>query len=226
MNLDRVHLPMGANFGDLDNDGYLDFYLGTGWPELHEIMPNAMYRNDRGRGFLDVSTAGGFAHLQKGHAVVFADLDNDGDEDVFEQMGGFVPADRYHDVLYENPGNSNHWISLKLIGKESNRSAIGAQIRVRISEADGQPRDIYRHVGTGGSFGANPLTRHIGLGSATSVELVEVTWPTTRHTQRFDNVLADRFYELREGEPALRTATKGRWSLSKSPRTPDEALSH
>ena len=72
---------MGSNFGDLDNDGYLDFYLGTGYPDYRSIMPNVMYRNQSGKRFADVSMAGGFSHLQKGHGVVFADLDNDGDQD-------------------------------------------------------------------------------------------------------------------------------------------------
>ena len=87
-NLIHPTAPMGSNFGDLDNDGYLDFYLGTGYPDYENIMPNVMYRNQRGLRFADVSVAGGFSHLQKGHGVAFADLDNDGDQDIFEQMGG------------------------------------------------------------------------------------------------------------------------------------------
>src|SRR5437867_6081694 len=115
---------MGCNFGDLDNDGYLDFYLGTGYTDYKQLMPNVMYHNQAGKRFADVSTAGGFAHLQKGHAVVFADLDNDGDQDVFEQMGGAFLGDKFADVLYENPGFDNHWITVQLIGVKTNRSAI------------------------------------------------------------------------------------------------------
>ena len=95
---------MGSNFGDLDNDGYLDFYLGTGTPDYHDLMPNLMYRSLEGKRFSDVSIAGGFAHLQKGHGVVFADFDHDGDQDIFEQMGGSYAGDKYADALYENPG--------------------------------------------------------------------------------------------------------------------------
>ena len=87
-NLVRVTQPMGVNFGDLDNDGFLDFYLGTGYPAFEALMPNVMYHNQRGRRFADVSTSGGFGHLQKGHGVTFADLDQDGDQDVFIQLGG------------------------------------------------------------------------------------------------------------------------------------------
>ena len=65
-NLEHPSAPMGSNFGDLDNDGYLDFYLGTGYPDYKQIMPNLMFRNKRGSGFVDVTYAGGFGHLQKG----------------------------------------------------------------------------------------------------------------------------------------------------------------
>ena len=61
--LTELSLPMGANFGDLDNDGFLDFYLGTGYPDYEAPMPNVMYVNRGGEGFVDVSSAGGFGHL-------------------------------------------------------------------------------------------------------------------------------------------------------------------
>ena len=89
---------MGSNFGDLDNDGWLDFYLGTGDPDLLTIMPNRMFRNAGGKFFQDVTTSGGFGNLQKGHGVSFADFDNDGDQDVHEDMGGAVSSDIYPNV--------------------------------------------------------------------------------------------------------------------------------
>ena len=91
--LTQLTLPMGTNFGDLDNDGFLDFYIGIGYPDYEALMPNVMYRKQGGTGFSDVTSAGGFGHLQKGHAIAFADLDHDGDQDVFEQIGGFQPGD-------------------------------------------------------------------------------------------------------------------------------------
>ena len=133
--LTRLHLAMGSNFGDLDNDGWLDFYLGTGYPDYEALMPNAMYRNDRRKRFQDVTWNGGFGHLQKGHAVAFADFDQDGDQDVFEQMGGTYPGDRASNALLRNPGFGDHWIALQLAGTRSNRSAIGARIRVDIDRA-------------------------------------------------------------------------------------------
>ncbi len=61
--LDGPMQPMGSNFGDLNNDGYLDFYLGTGDPSFASIVPNLMYLNQAGQRFDDVSAVGGFAHL-------------------------------------------------------------------------------------------------------------------------------------------------------------------
>ncbi len=198
-NLEVPMQPMGSNFGDLNNDGWLDFYLGTGDPSLASIVPNLMFLNQGGQRFEDVTIAGGFGHLQKGHGVAFADLDNDGDLDVFEQMGGAFPVDGYSDALYENPGTGNHWLAIKLVGRESNASAIGARIRVRIVEG-GASRSIYRHVNSGGSFGCNPLRQTIGLGQATSASEVEIFWPTTGKTQRLGEVSSDQLIRVVEGE--------------------------
>jgi len=196
-NVARPIPVMGSNFGDLDNDGYLDFYLGTGYPAYEALMPNLMYRNRGGTGFSDVTTAGGFGHLQKGHSIAFADLDHDGDQDVFQQMGGAFPGDKFGNALYENPGFGNHWITIKLVGKHSNRSAIGTRIRAVVVE-NGKTRSIYKHVGSGGSFGAGPLRQTIGLGTAPWVEVLEIFWPTTGLTQVFQKVAADQTIEIVE----------------------------
>ena len=203
-NLTRPTAPMGSNFGDLDNDGYLDFYLGTGYPDYENIMPNVMSRNQGGKRFTDVSVAGGFSHLQKGHGAVFADIDNDGDQDVFEQMGGALPGDAYNNVLYENPGFDNHWITVRLIGVRSNRSAIGARISAIVVENE-ERRSIYKHVNSGGTFGANPLRQTIGLGNASKIERLEIVWPTTGITQTFQNVPSNQFIQIVEGEDQYTT---------------------
>jgi tetratricopeptide (TPR) repeat protein len=192
-------LPMGSNFGDLNNDGYLDFYLGTGDPGYGSLVPNLMFLNQGGKSFVDVSMASGFAHLQKGHAVAFADLDHDGDLDVFEQLGGAYPGDQYRDALFENPGFGNHWLTVRLIGRTSNRSAIGARIHAEIGEA-GESRSVHRQVSSGGSFGGNPLRQTIGLGNATSVNSLRIFWPATGETQIFRNVSGDQTIQIIEGE--------------------------
>ena len=195
----KVLHAMGCNFGDLDNDGFLDFYLGTGDPDLATIVPNRMFRNDNGKRFQDVTTSGGFGNLQKGHGVSFADLDNDGDQDVYETMGGAVSGDVYHNVLYENPGHGNHWITLKLEGVQSNRAAIGARICAVVLSATGEHK-YYKTVGTGGSFGASPLRQEIGLGQAQSIARVEIFWPRTGKAQVLTGLSMDHFYKVKEGE--------------------------
>ena len=205
MGLDRVTLTMGANYGDIDNDGWLDFYLGNGAPSYAALAPNLLFRNHDGERFVDVTTASGTGHLQKGHAIAFGDVDGDGNEDIFANMGGFVPADSYAKVLFRNPGHKAHWIGLKLTGIRTNRAAIGARVTVYARTPDGVDRMIPRVVSSGGSFGASPLTLHVGLANATGVPRVEVYWPVSRQTQVLENLPMDRLTRITE--PAERIET-------------------
>ncbi len=200
--LDKVLLAMGSNFGDLDNDGFLDFYLGTGNPDLSTLIPNRMFRNDSGRRFQEVTSSGGFGHLQKGHGVSFGDIDNDGDQDVLEKMGGGYSGDVAHSVLYLNPGTSNHWITIKLEGAQSNRPGIGSRIKLITRGPQGR-QTIYRTAGTGGSFGANPLRQEIGLGQAQIIERLEIFWPVTGRTNVYQNLEVDQFVQAREDQSEL-----------------------
>lgn len=202
MGLDYPALPMGANFGDLDNDGWLDMYLGTGDPFYYNLMPNLMYKNMGGERFADVSMVGGFAHLQKGHSISYADFDSDGDLDVYAVMGGAYAGDPAYNALFENPGFQNHWLCVELVGTETNRSAIGARLRAVFTE-DGDERSVYRHVNSGGSFGANPLRQTIGIGKATKVDRLEIFWPTTGKTQTFSSLIADRHLLITEGSAEI-----------------------
>ena len=210
--LDRVILAMGSGFGDLDNDGWLDCYFGTGAPEFQTLLPNRMFRNDGGRKFQDVTSSGGFGQLQKGHAVSFADFDRDGDQDIFEVIGGAYPGDAYPSALLENPGHGNHWIGLKLEGVLSNRSAIGARVRVDVAGSK-SARSIYRVVNSGSSFGDAPFELHIGLAAANNVQRIDVRWPSGKETIVTD-IAVDRSYRLREGETALRPLAYKSFSFS------------
>jgi hypothetical protein len=205
LGLDRVVPAMGANFGDLDNDGYLDVYLGTGAPSLAALMPNIMLKNDAGRRFLDVTETTGTGHLQKGHAIAFTDLDNDGDEEVILNVGGAVPGDHYDDAVFLNPGGfGNNWISLKLVGVKTNRAALGARIRLTLAGGGEGSNLRYREVTSGGSFGASSLAQHIGLGKASKIATLEIDWPVSRTTQTFHDVPVNRFLEIRETEDSWR----------------------
>jgi hypothetical protein len=210
MKFTRVTTPMGSNFGDIDNDGYLDFYLGTGYVDYDGLIPNLLFRNRRGERFEDITFAARVGHLQKGHGVAFADLDNDGDQDIFAEMGGWFTGDSAVNCVFENPASDNpegagNFVSVKLVGEKSNRSAIGARIKTTMRDLDGVERSVYRWVNSGGTFGANPLRQHIGLGGAQRIESLEIFWPTTGETQTFQNIPAGSWLEIREGQVEFRS---------------------
>jgi hypothetical protein len=217
VNLYKTVPTMGCNFGDLDNDGWLDFYLATGDPDNSTIVPNRMFRNAGGKRFQDVTTSGGFGHLQKGHGVAFADFDNDGDQDIYTVMGGAFVGDTARSVLFENPGHGNHWIKLKLEGVRSNRAAIGARIKLVVQTPSGE-RSIYKTVNTGGSFGANPLRQDIGLADATKILRAEIFWPVTGKTQSVDTLELDRAYRIKEDatKPELLSLKKAKFAVAKN----------
>jgi hypothetical protein len=196
--LDRVFMPMGANFGDIDNDGFLDMYLGTGNPSYASLFPNVLLHNKDGKFFTDVTASSGTGELHKGHAVAFADIDNDGDEDLLTEIGGAVPGDSHAFRLFENPGNGNDWLSLHLVGVKTNRAAIGARIKVTVKNEGKAARSIYRTVGSGSSFGASPLTQHIGLGKSARIVDLEIWWPTSNSRQNFTELAANQFLEIKE----------------------------
>ncbi len=200
--LDRVLLPMGSNFGDIDNDGYLDIYLGVGNPSFATVFPNTLFRNQAGRHFVDVSTSSGMAAISKGHGVAFADFGNSGNEDIFIVMGGASIGDRNNARLFQNPGHGNDWITLKLVGEKSNRGGIGARIAATVVNEGKAARTIYKTVGTGGSFGGSPIQQHIGLGKSATIEKIEVTWPASKTKQTFTGIQPNQFLEIKESANA------------------------
>lgn len=194
--LDAVYATMGSNYGDFDNDGFLDMYLGTGEPSIATLVPNRMFKNVAGTRFSEITASTGTGHLQKGHGVACGDWDRDGDVDIFIEMGGAINGDKYHNILFQNPGQGNRWLTVKLVGKKTNRSAIGARIKV-LTEAD-EPLTVHRHVSTGSSFGANPLEQTIGLARAKKVAALEIYWPTSGTTQVFRDIAVDQAIEVTE----------------------------
>jgi hypothetical protein len=201
--LNRPIAAMGANFGDIDNDGYLDAYFGTGWMSYSGLVPNVMLKNVEGRRFEDVTDSSRTGHLQKGHGVSFADWDCDGDLDLFVVLGGAYPGDQAFNVLFQNPGHGRHWLKVKLIGTKTNRSALGAKIRVDLKAADERVRSIYRTIGNNGSFGGNSLVETIGLLDATRVDELTVSWPTSKTSQTFRDLAADQSIEIAEGSDSF-----------------------
>jgi len=196
--LDKINVPMGANFGDVDNDGFLDIFLATGGPEYGALIPKMLLRNDEGKSFVDITASSGTGDLHKGHGVAFADLNNRGSEDILVSMGGATPGDAHPFRVFENPGNKNNWLSVNLVGVKTNRSAIGARIKVTVENEGHAARSIYRTVGSGGSFGASPLQQHIGLGESAKITELEVWWPASNTRQNFSGVGVNQFIQVKE----------------------------
>ena len=200
-----VFATMGSNFGDFDNDGLLDMYLGTGEPEPGHARSQPHVQERRAASDSPKSPASsGTGHLQKGHGVACGDWDRDGDVDLFVQTGGAVNGDKYHNVLFQNPGQGNHWLTLKLVGKKTNRAAIGA--RIKVVTAGEKPLTIHRHVSSGSSFGAQPARADHRPGQGDRVDRLEIHWPTSGTTQVFRDIAADQAIEVTEFQPSYKPA--------------------
>lgn len=200
--LAKSMFSMGANFGDLDNDGFLDFYVGTGAPDFTTIVPNRMFRNVNGERFEEVTSAGNFGHLQKGHGIAFADLDQDGDQDIYAVMGGAFEGDNFTNILYENPISKHNWIVIELKGVSNNSNGIGARIELQLNNG----QSIYRTVSTGGSFGASSLQQEIGLGQASLISSMTIYWNNGKQ-QVFQDVAVNQKVLVVENQEALQVIT-------------------
>jgi VCBS repeat protein len=214
---------MGASYGDLDNDGCIDFYLGTGNPEPWFILPNLMYLAEEAGGrctgrLVNVSMLQGFGTVQKGHGIVFADFDGDGRQDVYSSLGGMWPADRWTSQLFMNQtASANAWVAVRLRGRRSNRFGVGAMLEVRAHRADGTPIVRTYHMDGKTGFGSAPYLAHVGLERAVAVDGVRVTWLGSGCSAvypaeiRATNLLDEQYCLARGAAPASgRPAGEGR----------------
>jgi tetratricopeptide (TPR) repeat protein len=201
--LDRVFMPMGTNFGDVDNDGFLDMYLGMGNPSLGSLTPHELLRNDEGKRFVDITASSGTGEIHKGHGIAFADLRRNGQEDMISENGGAVPAEKHTLRLFQNPGNGNDWINVRLVGVKSNRSGVGAKIEVSVQNAGSPTRSIWRTVGETSSFGGNPIEQHIGLGPEGKIVSIDIFWPVSGTHQHFMHVDQNSFIQIKEFDSAI-----------------------
>jgi hypothetical protein len=199
LGLDDIETTMGLSFGDLDADSWPDLMQATGTPDFDSLLPKAAYRNDEGRWFSDVTTATGMGSIQKGHGVSFGDVDQDGDEDLLQELGGAFVSDVAPNQLFVNPTNGGaevgrHTVTLRLEGVTVNRSAVGARVRVVTAS-----RDRWKWVGETGSFGNDSLQLEFGLGDDDEVERVEVEW-SQGDVEVLEDVPVDSIVWIRQGD--------------------------
>jgi hypothetical protein len=203
------YLSFGGGFTDFDNDGWVDLFIANGHVyqgvenstvKGHYKQVNLLFHNNRDGTFTDVTAdaqanGNGFSVPHLGRGAAFADLFNDGHEDIIVGNNDDPPS-----VLRNRGGGTNHFVSFKLVGTRSNRDALGARVRVK---AGGISQ--IREIAAGGSYlSQSDLRAHFGLGRGTLIDTVEVNWPSGAR-QEFHNVKTDRFYLIEEGRPAIAT---------------------
>ena len=194
----------GTRFVDYDNDGWLDLVVVNGavrhlgsqlrQGERYPLRQrNQLFRNDRGRRFVDVSATAGaaFEPLHVGRGLATGDIDNDGDVDLalFNNSG----AAR---ILLNESGNRRHWVGIRAVDTRHRRDAL--QARVVLIGRDG--RDVRRRIQTDGSYVTAGDSRVVfGLGAEPSPQTVRVHWPDGR-AEEFRGLAVDRYWTLEPGK--------------------------
>jgi hypothetical protein len=174
-----------AGWGDYDNDGDLDLYISN-------TGGNKLLSNVGGGAFAD-STRGPLGDAGDGRGVAWADYDRDGDLDLYLANNGTS------NKLFRNHAPSGaHWLHVKLQGTDSNRSGIGARVRV----AAGGVTQIREVEGASGLRSQNSLPVEFGLGSSSSVSLLEITWPNGTVQTVSVGTQVDRMWNVDECPPA------------------------
>ena len=196
----RPHVGWGTGFVDLDNDGWEDLFVANGhvYPGMDELnetsrylQPKEVYRNLTDGTFQEISREldGDLTVPRSARGAAFGDYDNDGDTDIVVVNTNAPPN------LYRNDGgNRHHWIGFRLIGRTSNRDAVGARVEI---DAGGRTR--VGEVRSGGSYlSHNDMRVHFGLGETERVDEIRIRWPSGA-TETLDGVDADRYVTIHEG---------------------------
>jgi hypothetical protein len=199
LGVNRKYLGFGVDFLDFDNDGWADIFIANGHVysqianrklHLKYREPKVLYRNLGNGRFEDVSAKAGPAILAEnlGRGCAFGDFDNDGDVDVLVNNLDGPPT-----LLRNEGGSGNGSILVKCVGTKSNRSAIGARVRVSLG---GHVQ--MREVMSGGSYySQSDLRLHFGLGRAAAADSLEVSWPSGLK-ETFKDVPANHLFVVQE----------------------------
>ena len=177
----------GSSWGDYDNDGYLDIYVTNDGD-------NSLYKNNGDGTFHKIQDINIVADGANSNGATWIDFDNDGDLDLFIANGG-----NQSNLLYMNSGNSNNWINIKCVGLNSNASAIGTRVLLKVQRCDGAKwlmQEISAQTG-GGYGGQNSMNLEFGLGEAVSVDSIVVKWLSGK-VCNFANVSANVFLTISE----------------------------
>jgi len=183
--------------GDFDNDMDLDLYLvcshwGIKGEGKEENLANIFYENIGDAKFIKIPNAGGAkgTNLGDGQSVTVADYDNDGFLDLFITNGNEIPGPNQ---LFQNNGNSNHWIEIDLIGTSSNRDGIGSFVII----TSGNVTQIREQSGGMHTYSQNHQRIHFGLGNNTMVDSILVNWPSG-NIDEIKNISADQILQIIE----------------------------
>ncbi|MCP4900963.1 MAG: CRTAC1 family protein [bacterium] len=188
---------MGANVADVDNDGWVDLYFGTGDPGLSRMEPDRFYHANGDGTYTERTFAAGLGHIGKGHGITFIDLDDDGDLEIYAAEGGMVFGDMWANAFYLNRQSSgNNWIHIDLEGSQSNRDGVGTKIIVKAGRLT-QWKERRNGVGFGSS---DSPTVEFGVGGATEIESLRLRWPSGLE-QDFSNIPVNQRVYVREGQP-------------------------
>ncbi len=188
-------------WGDYDNDGFLDLFVTDA--SVSAPWVNFIYHNNGDGTFTKIVDGSPVNEFSGTYGGGWVDYDNDGFLDLFasrHQGGG--------NALYHNNGNSNGWLKVKLIGTVSNRSAIGAKVRVKAFYRGAYRWQIRQITGGAGWPSNNELNAHFGLGDATNVDTVRIEWPSGA-VQEFHNVAPRQFLSITEPPKLLFGVTNG-----------------
>jgi len=215
LGINTRYLGWGVGFFDMDNDGWLDLLVSNGhvYPEVNGSKseapyaePKYLYRNLRNGRFEDVSAQGGsgITAAVPARGCAFGDYDNDGDLDVVVNCVNALPQ-----LLRCDSQWKRSWIKVKTVGVKSNRTGIGARVKVvaKAQKDAKQPLAQIDEVRSGGSYySQNDFRLHFGLDEAAVVDLIEVRWPSGQ-VDTFTNLAVNRLYILEEGSKTARSET-------------------